>query len=130
MLWNSIKIPFTIQDSIVAPVRSVATFYVYISNKEVETGIVPGFHLGKGIYAGDAVATNCDRKAYIRVINTRNTDAKIVIPRVERLKKIATSGLEINLRDYNISNCAVYREQLQSNQSSACYTRIITPRPS
>jgi len=80
MLWNSIKIPFAIQDSIVASARSVATLYV--SNKEVQIGLVPRLHLGEGIYAGDAVAINSNEKAYIRVINTRDTDAKIVIPRV------------------------------------------------
>jgi len=87
--------------------RSVATFYLHVSNKEVETGLVTRLHLWEGIYAGDAVATNRDGKVYITVINTRDTDAKIVIPRVEleRLEKIATSGPEIYLRDHNISNC-------------------------
>jgi len=122
MLWNSIKIPFAIQDSIVAPARSVATFYVHVNHKEVETGLVLHFHLGEGIYAGDAVANNRDDKAYIRMINTRHTDAKIVIPRVdlERLEKIKTSGPNIDLKDHNISNMSFTLSRAIALQSTEC----------
>jgi len=59
------------------------------------------------MYAGEI---NRDEKSYIRVINTRDTDTKIVTLRVEweSLEKIAILGPKLNLRDHNISNRVVY----------------------
>jgi len=91
-----------------APARSNATFYINISNPESKTRLIGRLHLGKGIYAGDEVATNRDGKAYIKIINT---NVKIVVPRVEqeKLDKIVISGPEFDFSDYNdISNHSIY----------------------
>jgi len=78
------------------PARTAKVFYIKIKNPEVKTGLVPRLHLGDGLYAGNALVKNRDGKAYIKIINTRDTDERIVAPEIEleELDKIATSRLK------------------------------------
>jgi len=80
--WHNITIPRT-QDSVMIPVRLAKIFYIKIKNPEVKTGLVPRLDLGEGLYAGDVIVTNRDKKAYIKIANMQNTDKKIVAPKVE-----------------------------------------------
>jgi len=52
------KIPFIIRDLIIVPVRLVATFYIKISNAEVEIELIPRLYLDEDIYMRDILATN------------------------------------------------------------------------
>jgi len=49
VIWYNIKIPCTIQDSIVIPARSAKVFYIKVKNPEVKAGLVPRLNLGEGL---------------------------------------------------------------------------------
>lgn len=90
ILWQGIEIPFAQQETVVAPARSQSTFYVRVGNaNHVTSGYVPRLFAGDGIYLGDAVVTNRDGRAYLRVINTNNTDKELIVPTIE-LREIET----------------------------------------
>jgi len=50
-------------------------------------------HLGDDLYARNALIKNCNGREYIKIINTRDTDERIVAPDIEleELDKITTS---------------------------------------
>lgn len=81
--WRGIKIPFASRETIVAPARSQSTFYINVSNPQIEVGYVPKLNVCEGVYLGDAIVTNRQGKAYIRVINTSDTDRELIIPTIE-----------------------------------------------
>jgi len=84
VIWHDIKIPCTAQDSVVIPARSSKVFYVKVKNQEVKTGLVPRLDLGEGLYAGDAIVTNRNGRAYIKITNTHDVDkTTIAAPEVE-----------------------------------------------
>jgi len=56
-------------------------------------GLVPCLHLGDGLYASNALVKNHGGRAYIKIINTRDTDEGIIASEVEleKLDNIAVS---------------------------------------
>ncbi|KYQ50249.1 hypothetical protein ALC60_10666, partial [Trachymyrmex zeteki] len=64
-----------------------------ILNKELKTGYVPRLRLDDDIYLGDAVITNRDGKAYLRVINTSEVDKELLIPHI-KLQEIDEIGTD------------------------------------
>jgi len=91
--WHGITIPCTRQGAVLIPAKTAKIFYVKIKNPEIKAGLVPRLHLGDGLYAGNALVKNHEGRAYIKIINTRDTDERIIAPEVEleELDNIATS---------------------------------------
>ncbi|KYQ54036.1 hypothetical protein ALC60_08498 [Trachymyrmex zeteki] len=80
--WKGNRIPFTDRETIVIPARSQGTFYLRVLNTEIHTGYVPRLRVNNDIYLGDAVVTNRNGRAYIRVINSSEIDQELVVPHV------------------------------------------------
>jgi len=97
---NGSKIQIKIRDSIVISARYISTSYVKISNPEIKTGLISRLYLGEGICGGDALATNRNGIAYIKITNTRETDEIVMIPSVK-------------LEDYEILNNPI--DELESH---------------
>jgi len=93
IMWHGIIIPCTRQDAVLIPARTAKVFYVKIKNPEIKAGLIPRLHLGDGLYASNALVKNHGGRAYIEIINTRDTDERIIAPEVEleELDNIATS---------------------------------------
>jgi transposase InsO family protein len=81
--WHGSKIPFSSRETMVVPARSQSTFYLRINNPHIKVGYVPRLHVCDGVYLGDAVVTNRDGKAYVRVINTGEEDRELIVPSIE-----------------------------------------------
>jgi len=60
--------------------RTAKEFYIKIKNLEVKTGLVPRLRLGDDLYTGNTLLKNRGGRAYIKIINTQNTDEKIIDP--------------------------------------------------
>jgi len=54
-----------------------------IKNPEVNTGLVTRLLLDDSLYAGNVLIKNRDRRAYIKIMNIRDIDKRIIIPEVE-----------------------------------------------
>lgn len=52
-------------------------------NNQVKTACIPSLNLGDGIYVGEAIVTNTNGRANIKIFNTNETDVKITIPTVQ-----------------------------------------------
>lgn len=81
--WQGTKIPFTTKETVVVPARSQTTFYVRVNNPHIKIGYVPRLRVCEDIHLGDAVVTNRDGKAYLRVINTGEIDRELIVPTIE-----------------------------------------------
>jgi hypothetical protein len=81
--WRGAEIPFAHREMVVIPSRSRAIFYLRIKNPEVAVGYVPRLSVCEGVYLGDAVVINRGGKAYIQVVNSRDTDRELIVPTVE-----------------------------------------------
>ena len=73
--------PFESTQILTIPAWTV-TFYISFENTEKSEGYVPRLHIGKGIYAGDAIVKNCNGKAYIKFSNTNEISVTISIPAI------------------------------------------------
>ncbi|KAL2735627.1 hypothetical protein V1478_003267 [Vespula squamosa] len=62
---------------------SCDVFKVKILNKEVKTVYIPALNLGNDIYAGEAIVTNSNGCANIKIFNTNEKDIKITISTVQ-----------------------------------------------
>jgi len=84
-------------------------------------GLVPLLHHGNGLYAGSALVKNCSGSVYIKIINTRNTNKRIIAPEIEleKLDKIAISRLKnSSSRDKDIQTRAVnVSDNIQNTRS-------------
>jgi len=71
--------------------RTAKVFYIKIKNPEVKKELVPHLHLSDGLHVGNALVKKRGGKAYIKIINTRDIDERIVASEVElkELDKIA-----------------------------------------
>ena len=63
------------QETILVPARTISDFYVRIKNSEQKQGFIPQLHLCNGVYLGNAVFSNNNNKAYMKIFNT-NTQAQ------------------------------------------------------
>ena len=77
------SIPFVNRNQVVPSTRSKTTFFVHVSNPDVEEGYLPLLDLGTGIHAGNALVRNRDGKAYLQIINSNEIDITITVPTVE-----------------------------------------------
>lgn len=77
--WQGIKIPFCTRETVVIPARSHATFFLRVSNPEINIGYVPRLRVCDDVYLGDAVVTNREGKAYIRAVNTSDFDRELIV---------------------------------------------------
>lgn len=96
--WQRIHIPFSSHETVVIPARSSATFYLQTSNSEVTTGYVPHLNIYEGVYLGNALVTNRNDKAYIRMINTNDEEHELIVPTV-KLQEIEEITKQIPLSE-------------------------------
>jgi len=59
-------------------------------------GLIPRLHFGDGLHTENALVKKHGGRAYLKIINTRDIDKRIVAPEVDReeLDKIATNRLK------------------------------------
>jgi hypothetical protein len=107
--WRDIRIPCTIQYSVIIPARLAKVFYLKIKNPEIKTGLVPRLDLGEGLYVGNAIVTNRGGKAYIKIANTLDTDRCIDASEVEleKIERIAHHPTKSKHRVKEVRSCAV-----------------------
>jgi len=101
--------------------REIAAFYVRMNNLRPESF---HFHLDKGIYARDVITTNRNGRTYIKIVDIRDIDEKVVIPQVEleEFERIASSYSEHESRNYKgIPTCAINAIAIDQKQSKPCY---------
>ena len=80
--WNGHSIPFY-KDQITIPPRTVKTLPVNIRKTKLLQGYIPKILLGEGIYAGEAIVTNHDGQAFVKIFNTTNEEQKVSVPTLE-----------------------------------------------
>ncbi|KYN23137.1 hypothetical protein ALC57_04440 [Trachymyrmex cornetzi] len=66
-------------------------YYIYICNPEIKTGYLPRLDFCEGVFAGDALVTCINNKAYIRVINTLDHKIELIIPTIKLQEVSKTS---------------------------------------
>ena len=71
------------QETILVPARTISDFYVRIKNSEQKQGFIPQIHLCNGVYLRNAIVSNNNNKAYIKIFNTNTQPQKLTIPTVE-----------------------------------------------
>ena len=71
------------QETILVPARTISDFYVRIKNSEQKEGFIPQLHLCNGVYLANAIVSNNNDKAYMKIFNTNTTPQKLTIPIVE-----------------------------------------------
>ena len=71
------------QKTILVPARTISDFYVRIKNSEQKQGFIPQLHLCNGVYLGNAIVSNNNNKAYMKIFNTNTQPQKLTIPTVE-----------------------------------------------
>lgn len=96
--WQGVRVPFAQYETVVIPARSQATFYLRVDNPEVEIGYVPRLKIDEGIYAGNAIVSNRNGRAYIRVINTCDEDKELIVPNIQlqELESMSVDGPRTN----------------------------------
>ncbi|KAF7381263.1 hypothetical protein HZH68_016138 [Vespula germanica] len=63
--------------------RTCDVVEIKIINNKVKTGYIPSLNLGDSIYVDEAIVTNINRRANIKIFNTNEKDTKIKIPTVQ-----------------------------------------------
>ena len=71
------------QETILIPARAISDFYVRIKNSEQKQGFITRLHLCNGVYLGNAIVSNNNNKAYMKIFNTNTQPQKLTIPTVE-----------------------------------------------
>ena len=71
------------QETILVPARTISDFYVRIKNSEQKQGFIPRLHLYNEVYLGNAVVSNNNNNAYMKIFNTNTQPQKLTIPTVE-----------------------------------------------
>ena len=71
------------QETILVPARTISDFYVRIKNSEQKQGFIPQLNLCNGVYSGNAIVSNNNNKAYMKIFNTNTQPQKLAIPTVE-----------------------------------------------
>ena len=62
--------PFEIEETIFIPARTISDIYVRIKNSEQKQGLIPQLHLCNGVYLGNAIFSNNNNKAHLKIFNT------------------------------------------------------------
>ena len=58
------------QETILVPARTISDLYVRIKNSEQKQGFIPQLHLYNGVYLGNAIVSNNNNKANLKIFNT------------------------------------------------------------
>ena len=80
---NNEVYPFEMQETILVPARRISGFYVNMKNSEQRQGFIPQLHLCNGVYLGNAIVSNHNNKAYMKIFNTNTQPQRLIIPTVE-----------------------------------------------
>ena len=75
--------PFEMQESILIPARTIPDFYVRIKNNQQQQGFIPQLHLCNGVYLGNAIVSNNNNKAYMKIFYTDTQPQNLTKPTVE-----------------------------------------------
>jgi len=103
--WQGTKIPFSTRETIVIPARLQAAFYLRVNNPRVKIGYVPRLRVCEGVFLGEAIVTNREGKAYVRVINSNDKDKELTVPVIDlqEIERTSDNGpLEVG-RDSDIN---------------------------
>lgn len=92
--WHGIVMPFIQSKEITIPGRTSEVCKIKIKNNNLETGYQSRLNFGEGVYVGEAIVSNNQGEAYIRIFNTRDTDVNIKPPSVT-LEDFETSNAEL-----------------------------------
>ena len=71
------------QETILVPARTISDFYVRIKKIEKKQGFIPQLHLCNRVYLGNAIVSNNNNKAYMKIFNINTQPQKLTIPTVE-----------------------------------------------
>ena len=98
---NNEVYPFEIEETIFIPARTISDFYVRIKDSEQKQGFIPQLHLSNGVYLGNAIVSNNNNKAYMKIFNTNTQPQRLTIPAVESLdfKELSIHEKAINHTD-------------------------------
>ena len=80
---NNEVYPYEMQETILVPARTIPDFYVRIKKSEQKQGFIPKLHLCNGVYLGNAIVSNNNNKACMKIFNTNTQPQKLTIPTVE-----------------------------------------------
>ena len=81
--WQNTRIPFLQRETIVVPARSRSTFYVNVKNSDISIGYIPRLSVCENVFLGEALVSNRNGRAYLRVINASDIDRELVVPTIE-----------------------------------------------
>ena len=102
--WGNNYIPFNTYEEIFGPKRSSVPFHINIANPELREGYVGKLHVKEGIYLGNALVTNREGKAHMRIINSTDEDCNVVVPTIEILPFEERSYKRCNLTKISKEN--------------------------
>lgn len=72
--------PFAKSKKITIPGRTSEVCQAKVNNSDLGMGHVPRLDFREGVYAGEAIVTNNQGKAYFKIFNTKETDVVIKTP--------------------------------------------------
>ena len=83
------------------PARTISDFYVRVKTCEKKQGFISQLYLCEGVYLGNAIVSNNNNKAYMKIFNTNTQPKKLTIPIVELLdfKEVSIQKETINQTD-------------------------------
>jgi len=103
--YNYTEIPFVKMEKIHIGKRSVTPFYINITNPEKRIGYIPRCFIADNIYLGDAIVSNTNGRAYLKLFNTSEEEYEIKIPYVELQKfEIAKSSDIVETRGHTTTS--------------------------
>lgn len=80
---GTLRIPFSKNDTILVKPRTVTPYHVRITNPERNSGYIPLMQPVDGAFLGQAIVTNDNGVAYLRLFNTTEQEFFMDIPHVE-----------------------------------------------
>ena len=90
------------------PARTISNFYVRIKNSEQKQGFIPQLNLCNGIYLGNAIVSNNNSKAYLKIFSTNTQPQRLTIPTIELIDfeelSIHEKTINQNDRKLNLGN--------------------------
>ena len=96
------------QETILVPARTISDFYVKIKTSEQKQGFICQLNLWNGIYLGNAIVSDNNSKAYLKIFNTNTQPQRLTIPTVELIDYeellIHEKTINQNARKLNLGN--------------------------
>jgi hypothetical protein len=103
------------------PPRSEITLNIRVSNPEIITGYIPKLNACDGVYIGDAIVTDHERRVNLKVINTLEETLQLFIPtlKIQEIEQIK------NLKNKTIKN----NKKIKQKHSKINFTEVREETP-